>query len=65
MVELAWIWVRFQPDSQLSHWFNQRIAGTGNAAATRRYRGPRTASRNRAVAYFEHGEILTGAILKS
>nr|WP_274608322.1 transposase [Paraburkholderia sp. PGU19] len=28
MVELAWSWLRLQPDSRLSHWFNQRYAGT-------------------------------------
>ena len=29
MVELAWSWLRYQPSSQLSRWFNQRFAGTG------------------------------------
>ncbi|WP_080446732.1 transposase [Burkholderia ubonensis] len=30
MVELAWSWLRFQPGSQLSRWFNERFAGRGN-----------------------------------
>jgi len=29
VVELAWSWLRFQPASQLSHWFNERFAGGG------------------------------------
>jgi transposase len=27
MIELAWSWVRYQPDSALSVWFNQRVGG--------------------------------------
>jgi len=29
MVELAWSWLRFQPASELSKWFNQRFGGAG------------------------------------
>ncbi len=25
MIELAWMWLRYQPDSALSHWFHQRV----------------------------------------
>ena len=25
MVELAWLWLRYQPDSALSHWFRERV----------------------------------------
>ena len=25
MVELAWLWLRYQPDSALSAWFRQRV----------------------------------------
>nr|VFJ72004.1 MAG: transposase [Candidatus Kentron sp. FW] len=25
MVELAWLWLRYQPDSQLSYWFHNRF----------------------------------------
>ncbi len=29
MVELAWNWLRYQPDSQLSRWFQERYSGGG------------------------------------
>ena len=29
MVELAWTHLRFQPDSQMSRWFNERFAHGG------------------------------------
>jgi transposase len=29
MVELAWCWLRHQPDRELSKWFNRRFAGGG------------------------------------
>lgn len=64
MVELAWSWLRWQPDSRLSHWFNQRFAGTGKRL---RRIGIAALARRLAIAlwrYLEHGEIPDGAILK-
>jgi transposase len=61
MVELAWSWLRFQPSSQLSHWFNQRFAGTGKRL---RRIGIVALARRLAIAlwrYLEHGEIPDGA----
>jgi transposase len=29
MVELAWLWQRYQPDSAQVSWFRERISGTG------------------------------------
>ena len=29
MVELAWSWLRHQPESQLSRWFSERFADGG------------------------------------
>jgi transposase len=29
MIELAWLWVRYQPQSALSLWFKQRVEGGG------------------------------------
>jgi len=29
-VEMAWVWLRFQPQSKLSQWFNERYAGGGS-----------------------------------
>jgi transposase len=65
MVELAWSWLRFQPASQLSQWFNQRFA-----AASKRMRrvGIVALARRLAIAlwrYLEFGEIPLGATLKS
>jgi transposase len=65
MVELAWSWLRFQPGSELSHWFNRRFAGTGKRM---RRVGIVALARRLAIAlwrYLEHGEIPAGAILKS
>ncbi|MGF6472896.1 IS110 family transposase [Paraburkholderia youngii] len=64
MVELAWSWLRLQPGSQLSHWFNQRFAGAGKRL---RRIGIVALARRLAIAlcrYLEHGEIPAGAILK-
>jgi transposase len=27
-VELAWLWLRYQPDSGLARWFNERVGAT-------------------------------------
>ncbi len=65
MVELAWSWLRFQPDSQLSHWFNQRFGGAGKRL---RRIGIVALAQRLAIAlwrYLQHGEIPAGAILKS
>src|SRR5215510_13049662 len=29
MIQLAWLWLRHQPDSLLSRWFQERVAGKG------------------------------------
>jgi transposase len=34
MVELAWFWMRYQPDSELSHWFLERV-GVGKGRVRR------------------------------
>jgi len=30
MIELAWLWLRYQPDSALSRWFRERFASGGS-----------------------------------
>jgi transposase len=65
MVELAWSWLRFQPASQLSQWFNKRFAGAGKRA---RRIGIVALARRLAIALWrsaEHGEIPIGATLKA
>lgn len=31
MVELSWLWLRYQPDSELSRWFQERWTGSSRA----------------------------------
>ncbi len=64
MIELAWSWLRHQPTSQLTQWFNERFAP--GIKRTRRV-GIVALARRLAIAlwrYLEDGEIATGANLK-
>ena len=65
MIELAWLWVRHQPTSTLSHWFRARVG-------TERGRIRRIAivalARKLLIAlwrYVTHGEVPEGAVLKA
>ena len=65
MIELAWLWLRWQPDSELSLWFERRFAHGG-----RRMRriGIVALARKLLIAlwrYVEHGVIPEGAVLKA
>lgn len=65
MIELAWLWLRWQPDSALSQWFNQRWAGGGKR---QRRVGIVALARKLLIAlwrYVEHGVIPEGAVLKA
>jgi transposase len=63
MVELAWGWLRYQPDSELSRWYQRRFA----AGSTRlRKVGIVAVARKLLVAlwkYLEMGEVPVGAEL--
>ena len=64
LVELAWGWLRWQPDSELTQWFNRRFAAGGKRM---RRIGIVALARRLAIAlwrYLEHGEIPAGATLK-
>jgi transposase len=64
LVELAWDWLRLQPDSALTQWLNQHFAGSG---ARMRRVGIVALARRLAIALWrrlEHGEIPAGALLK-
>lgn len=64
LVELSWRWLRLQPDSQLTHWFNQRFAAGGKRV---RRIGIVAVARRLAIAlwrYVQNGEIPAGATLK-
>jgi len=63
MVELAWSWLRFQPASQLSQWFNERFAGGGKRV---RRIGIVALARRLSIAlwrYLEQGELRLKATL--
>ena len=64
LVELSWGWLRLQPDSELTHWFNRRFALGSNRM---RRVGIVALARRLAVAlwrYLQNGEIPAGATLK-
>ena len=64
LVELAWSWLRYQPQSELSQWFNRRFAGGGKRM---RRIGIVALARRLAIAlwrYLEYGLIPQGAQLK-
>ena len=63
LVELAWMWLRHQPESELSLWYQRRF-GSGNARA--RKVGIVALARKRVVAlwkYLEQGEVPAGATI--
>lgn len=65
MIELAWLWLRWQPDSALSQWFNRRWAHGGKR---QRRVGIVALARKLLIAlwrYTEHGVIPEGAVLKA
>lgn len=64
-IEIAWAWLRFQPRSELSLWFQERFARGGSRS---RRIGIVALARKLLVAlwrYLEAGEIPAGAELKS
>ncbi|MGZ3397035.1 MAG: IS110 family RNA-guided transposase [Isosphaeraceae bacterium] len=65
MVELAWMWLRHQPGSELSLWYNRRF-GSGNARA--RKVGIVALARKLLIAlwkYLKDDEVPEGALLTS
>lgn len=64
MVELAWSWLRYQPDSALAKWFQERFGGGGKR---QRRIGIVALARRLLVAlwrYVDHGVLPEGAELK-
>jgi transposase len=62
-IEIAWCWLRYQPDSELTHWFDEKF---GRSRRTRKI-GIVALARRLLVAlwrYLETGEIPAGAQLK-
>jgi transposase len=64
-IQLAWGWVRWQPDSALTQWFTRRFAGAGGRS---RRIGIVAVARKLIIAlwrFVEHGVIPDGAVLKA
>ena len=64
LVEQSWSWLKLQPDSALTQWFNRRFAGGGKRM---RRVGIVALARRLVIAlwrYLKHGEIPAGAVLK-
>lgn len=64
-IELAWIWLRNQPDSTLSQWFRNRV---GDAASRVRRIAIVALARKLVVAlwrFLQHGLVPDGAIVKA
>ena len=64
MIELSWLWLRYQPNSELSKWFNERF----NHGKRSRKVGIVALARKLLIAlwrYITTGEIPKGAALKS
>ncbi|CAN7742058.1 IS110 family transposase [Variovorax sp. LjRoot84] len=64
LIELAWSWLRLQPESALTQWFNRRFAGAGKRM---RRVGIVAMARKLVIVlwrYLQNGEIPAGATLK-
>lgn len=65
-IEMAWFWLKYQPDSELAQWFRERTEGSGPNKRAKRIAIVATA-RKLMIAlwrYLEHGVIPAGASLK-
>ncbi len=65
MIELSWSWLRLQPDSELSHWFQERF---GHGTRRQRRVGIVALARKLLVAlwrYSDQGIVPGGAVLKA
>jgi transposase len=66
LIELAWLWLRYQPESAIARWFAQRTSGSGPNKRARRIAIVAVA-RRLVIAlwrYVEHGVVPDGAALK-
>lgn len=64
MVELAWLWLRFQPDSALTRWFHEH---TGKGGSRGRRKAIVAVARKLLIQlwhFVEHGVIPEGAVLQ-
>jgi transposase len=66
-IQLAWLWLRWQPDSELTRWFTQRTQGSGRNKRARRIAIVAIARRLMISLwrYLEHGVVPAGARCKA
>lgn len=67
LIEMAWMWLRYQPHSALAQWFKQRTQGSGPNKRGRRIAIVALA-RRLVIAlwrYLEHGVAPAGAVMKA
>ena len=65
MVELSWLWLRYQPESALTQWFQRRFAGGGKRM---RRIGIVAMARKLLIAlwrYVKEGQVPEGAVFKA
>lgn len=65
MVELAWCWLQYQPESALTHWYREKY---GHAGKRERKKGIVALARKLLIAYWhflDKGLVPEGALLKS
>jgi len=64
MIQLAWAWLRYQPESALTHWYQERF---GKASKRERKKGIVALARKLIIAYWhflDKGLVPDGALLK-
>jgi transposase len=64
MLQLAWLWLRHQPDSALSRWFHQRVSMNGRIRKTM----ITALARKLLVAFWKYataGVVIEGATMKT
>ena len=66
LIEMAWMWLRWQPHSELAHWFAQRTRGSGSNKRSKRMAIVAVARRLAILLwrYLKHGVLPEGVQLK-
>jgi len=66
LIEMAWMWVRYQPQSELAQWYFGRISGTGTNKRSKRIAIVGVARRLTILLwrYLKHGVLPKGVALK-
>jgi transposase len=63
MVELAWLWIRYQPQSDLTRWYAKRFAGGGSRMRRVGIVGVARRLLIELWHFVEHGVVPRGAVI--